>query len=58
MASKPKQPAGPPMTLGNMRSSSPVRGAMAELLRRSAAIVATLIAGLCSKESELHEAHR
>ena len=38
----PKQRAGPPMTLG-----SPARGAMAELLRRSAATVATLIAGLC-----------
>ena len=44
---KPEQPAGPPMTLGNMRSLSPARGAMAELLRRSAATLATLIAGLC-----------
>ena len=44
---KAKHPHGPPMTLGNMRSLSPARGAMAELLRRSAATVATLTAGLC-----------
>ena len=42
-----KHPHGPPMTLANMRALSPARGAMAELLRRSAATVATLIAGLC-----------